>query len=336
MNHYIEVITVSKAKTDVDKVFKKLGYNNLTPMRKSVNPISRFIIKLSGVARILTTVKHGDNLCLQYPMKKFYHVACTLAHWKGAKVITIVHDLDAFRRKKITADRERYLLNKTDALIVHNPTMLDYMKSQQFKGKLYNLQIFDFITDAAPRPYPAPHHPWQVVYTSNLRRWRNGFLYHLDEIMHNWQITLYGPGYEDADKEKTGVTYRGKLTEEELIGSVESDFGLVWDGDSFDECAGNWGEYLRINNPHKTSLYLRAGIPVIIWKKAALAPFITHNQLGIAVDSLRDIDQALTDLTPTAYAAMKANALDISQKLGKGFFEQMAFTQATKDMANKD
>lgn len=134
MNHYIEVITVSKAKTDVDKVFRQLGYHNLTPMRKSVNPVSRFLIKLCGVSRILTAVHRGDNLCLQYPMKKFYHLACTLAHWKGAKVVTIVHDLDAFRRKKITAERERYLFNKTDALIVHNPTMLDYMASRRLRG----------------------------------------------------------------------------------------------------------------------------------------------------------------------------------------------------------
>lgn len=333
MNHYIEVITVSKAKTDVDKVFRQLGYHNLTPMRKSVNPVSRFLIKLCGVSRILTAVHRGDNLCLQYPMKKFYHLACTLAHWKGAKVVTIVHDLDAFRRKKITAERERYLFNKTDALIVHNPTMLDYMASQHFEGRLYNLQIFDFLTKASPKQYVAPHHPWQVVYTSNLSRWRNAFVYRLQEVMGNWTITLYGPGYEDAAHPKTGVTYMGKLPEEELIGSVEGDFGLVWDGDSFDECAGDWGEYLRINNPHKTSLYLRAGLPVIVWKEAALAPFVTENQLGIAVASLRDIDKALAGITPTAYAAMKANALDMSRKLGEGHFEKEAFRQATADMS---
>ena len=333
MNHYIEVITVSKAKTDVDSVFRQLGYHNLTPMHKSVNPVSRFLIKLCGVVRILTAVHRGDNLCLQYPMKKFYHLACTFAHWKGAKVLTIVHDLDAFRRKKITAERERYLLNKTDALIVHNPTMLNYMKSQHFQGRLYNLQIFDFLTAATPRQYVSPHHPWRVVYTSNLRRWRNAFLYRLQEVMHGWTIALYGPGYEDAAQPTPGVTYMGKLPEEELIGSVEGDFGLVWDGDSFDECAGDWGEYLRINNPHKTSLYLRAGLPVIVWKEAALAPFITQNQLGIAVRSLRDIDQALADLSPAAYTAMKVNALEMSRKLGSGHFEKAAFTAATEDMA---
>ena len=37
MNYFIEVVTVSKAKTDVDSIFKQLGYNNLTPLKKSVN-----------------------------------------------------------------------------------------------------------------------------------------------------------------------------------------------------------------------------------------------------------------------------------------------------------
>lgn len=332
MNHYIEVITVSKAKTDVDQVFRQLGYHNLTPMRKSVNPVSRFLIKLCGVTRILTSVHRGDNLCLQYPMKKFYHLACTFAHWKGARVVTIVHDLDAFRRKKITAERERYLLNKTDALIVHNPTMLDYMDSQNFEGRLYNLQIFDFLTKAAPKQYVSPHQPWRVVYTSNLSRWRNAFVYRLQEVMGSWTITLYGPGYEEAAQPKPGVTYMGKLPEEELIGSVEGDFGLVWDGDSFDECAGDWGEYLRINNPHKTSLYLRAGLPVIVWSESALAPFVTQNQVGIAVGSLRDIDGVLADLSAAAYAAMKANALEMSRKLGRGHFEKTAFSTAIAEL----
>lgn len=45
----------------------------------------------------------------------------------------------------------------------------------------------------------------------------------------------------------------------------------VWDGDSVDTCAGNTGAYLRYNNPHKTSLYLACGMPVIVWKEAAIA-----------------------------------------------------------------
>ena len=46
MNYFIEIITQNKAKTDIDTIYKRLGYTNLTPMRKSINPVSRFFVKL--------------------------------------------------------------------------------------------------------------------------------------------------------------------------------------------------------------------------------------------------------------------------------------------------
>ena len=58
---------------------------------------------------------------------------------------------------------------------------------------------------------------------------------------------------------------------------MEGSFGLVWDGISVETCAGVYGEYLKVNNPHKTSLYLASGIPVIIWKEAAWLSLLNAN-----------------------------------------------------------
>ena len=60
---------------------------------------------------------------------------------------------------------------------------------------------------------------------------------------------------------------------------MDQNFGLVWDGTSLDGCNGRYGEYLKFNNPHKTSLYLSCGIPVIIWKEAALADFVEEHKV---------------------------------------------------------
>ena len=332
MNYFIEVITISKAKTDVDSIFKEMGYHNLAPKKKSRHPLSRFWCKTVGVTRILTQVGRGDVLCLQYPMKKFYYLACSLAHLKHARVATIVHDLDAFRKKKITAEQERHLMSKTDSLIVHNPVMRQYLEQQQFKGKLFTLGIFDFLIDVPQRQYATPHKPWQLVYTSKLTRWRNGFIYGLKDIMDGWQIHLYGPGYEDADKQVEGIFWHGSLPEHELMAGIEADFGLVWDGSSFDECAGDWGEYLKINNPHKTSLYLRAGIPVIVWSQAAMAPFVRDNGVGFAVNSIRDISKVLAYMDDTSYATMKARAQQMGRLLGEGHFTKQAFNAATASL----
>ena len=328
MNYFIEIITQNKAKTDIDSIYKKLGYTNLTPMRKSINPVSRFFVKLIGVGRILTRVHRGDTLFLQYPMKKFYYTACTFAHWKKARVATIIHDLGSFRRHKLTPEQENKRLSKTDFLIAHNETMRQFIIDHGFKNKIVSLGIFDYLSEAAPATYATPHKPWRVVYAGGLHKWRIPFLYLLQPYMRQWQMELYGPGFEEEENKNERLHYHGNLKPEALMQQVEADFGLVWDGASLDECDGDWGTYLKINNPHKTSFYLRAGIPVIVWSQAAMKPFILNNGLGIAVDSLRQIDDILSHLTAEEYQKMRSAAARFSVLLGQGHFASQHFNAA--------
>ena len=78
--------------------------------------------------------------------------------------------------------------------------------------------------------------------------------------------------------------------------------------------------YLRYNNPHKVSLYLTAGIPVIVWKESALANFITKNKLGIAVSSLNEIKEKIEKLSDKEYDEMLKNISKVSSKTKNGGF----------------
>ena len=51
------------------------------------------------------------------------------------------------------------------------------------------------------------------------------------------------------------------------------------------------------NSPHNVSFYLRAGLPLIIWKEAAVAPIIEEAGAGIAINSLKELDEKLANLT---------------------------------------
>ena len=290
-------------------------------MSKNGGAISRFFTKLWGVGKILFKVKKGDVLFLQYPMKKFYKISCTFAHWKGAKVMTIIHDLGAFRRKKLTPGKENKRLDKTDFLIVHNERMKEHVLRHGFKGGIHCLGIFDYLSAADLKTYVSPHPQWQVLYAGGLSMRRNAFLYSLHEVMVGWCMELYGNGLDtEKAKDWQHIHYHGFVDSEELIANAEADFGLVWDGDSVDECSGNWGEYLKINNPHKTSCYLRAHIPVIVWKQAAMAAFVEKNGVGIAVDSLKDIGEALRQVSAEEYQRLKANASRIGDLIGHGHY----------------
>lgn len=333
MNYFIENINQNKAKNDIDTIYKRLGYTNLTPMCKSVKPVSRFFVKLTGVLRILTKVGRGDTLYLQYPMKKFFYIACTFAHWKKAKVVAIIHDLGVFRRHKLSPEQENKRLSKTDFLIAHNETMKQHLIDNGFKNTVVSLDIFDYLSESEPKAYTTPHKPWIVVYAGGLHKWRTPFLYKLQPYMKQWQMTLFGPGFKEDENINEKLHYHGFLKPEVLMQQVEADFGLVWDGSSLDECDGDWGSYLKINNPHKTSFYIRAGIPVIVWSQAAMKPFILENGLGFAVDSLRQIDDVLANLTIEEYKKMREAAAKFAVLLEKGHFASRHFNAATSSSA---
>lgn len=328
MKYFIEVGTVNKAKEDIDEICRREGFTNLTRHNFGKGGVGRFMTKLVSVTSICWRLKKGDMLFLQYPMKKFYYMACALTRMKGARVVTVIHDLGAFRRHKLTPEGENKRLSKTDFLIVHNATMRDYLVAHGFQGGIHCLQIFDFLSAVAPEVVNAKicgesdngKSLWRVVYAGHLGRWRNDFLYHLDPIMNGWEMDLYGRGFDDSSSPVAGLHYHGFIASDDFIAQANADFGLVWDGGSLNECSGDWGEYLRINDPHKTSFYLRAGIPVIVWSQAAMAPFIREQQVGIVVDGLQQIGERLAALSADDYRLMLHNAQAMSSRLNDGYY----------------
>lgn len=93
-------------------------------------------------------------------------------------------------------------------------------------------------------------------------------------------------------------------------------------------CTGVYGDYLKINNPHKTSMYLAAGIPVIIWEEAALANFIKKNHCGITIKSTDEIRNIIDNMLDEEYETLKANACKIGGKLRRGYFLKSAMKQS--------
>ena len=107
-----------------------------------------------------------------------------------------------------------------------------------------------------------------------------------------------------------------------------SGFGLVWDGSSIEKCDGNTGEYLKYNNPHKLSLYLVSGIPVVIWKEAAEAKFVEEYGLGITVNSLAELGEKFASLSEEEYFEMVKRVAVVSKHLKSGYY----LTQAIKEI----
>lgn len=336
MNLYLKLDTGNKAKEDIDVLMQEKGFRNIAVGSSWHGKIGRFFAKLLSVVVLPFMVKADDVLLIQYPFKKYYSLLCRLTHMKGGRVITLIHDLGCFRRKKLTVEEEMVRLSHTDVLIVHNEKMMQFLTDHGYKKPMLTLGIFDYLSDNQPNSLPIYNkgEEWDVVYAGGLAERKNKFLYILDEALPDdccWTLHIHGKGLDETKAAKwEHIKSRGFIKSDDFIKESVGHFGLVWDGAGIDECSGDWGVYLKVNNPHKTSFYLRSGKPVIIWKDAALAAFIEREGVGITVDSLRDINEKLKAITPDAYAEMLKNVQNVREKLAGGFYFNDAFDRSLK------
>ncbi len=326
--YYISMDSPNAAKRHVDEIAHREGFRDVA-VKTGKGKIATFFRKLFSMASLLLRIGKGDVLLIQYPFKKFYVVQCKIAHLKGAKSITLIHDLGTFRRGKLTADQEIHRLSYTDAIIVHNQRMNNWLTEHGCKLPLVNLDIFDYLSSNEPNDSHRAGSQPSIVFAGGISRRKSAFIYDLDSCLDGCCLNLYGSGLEQgADKEWKNIKYHGPIGSDEFIRTIDSGWGLVWDGDSVDGCSGVWGSYLKINNPHKTSFYLRTGLPVIVWKDSAMAPFILDNKLGIAVDSLRELPKVLHSITSDQYDEFKQAAMREKTLLNDGHYFKKAFAAA--------
>lgn len=121
--------------------------------------------------------------------------------------------------------------------------------------------------------------------------------------------------------------YEGTFPPEVLPQYLKGNWGLVWDGDSLDSCIGKYGEYLKYNNPHKVSLYLSSGIPVIVWSGAAIADFVKSTGTGILIDNLGELEKVLDNIDECEYRDIRSNVKQVSYDMRNGEYLRHALYQ---------
>lgn len=136
-----------KAKTDVESILQGIGFKNIG-WRKSAsnNKIIDFVLNITGILKAVIRMPSKGILFLQYPMKKYYAFICGIAHLKGTKIITLIHDLGTFRRQKLTVDKEIALLNNSDYIIALNKSMAKWLEENNYKGQIVTLDIWDYLS----------------------------------------------------------------------------------------------------------------------------------------------------------------------------------------------
>ena len=314
-----------KARMDAEKIMLDNGYREyyLTESQKN-NPLNQ-----------------NDIIILQFPLlwnslKK--QIRMKFLKKRNFKVYLLIHDIESLRNKKIKSFSDfkhtiiYFLQNKTvlervDGIIAHN----DKMKSELIRlgiseNKIVSLEIFDYLIPDFNEDKKYNKEKILLAGNFDIRKTR-----YARELPEKTEFEIYGINFE-SEHLPNNVHYKGAFTPDELPNYLQGGFGLVWDGDSAHTCSGMYGEYLKINNPHKASLYLASGFPIIVWSQSALADFVRNNNCGILVNSLFEISETLKSISEGEYQELIKNSKKIGRKIRQGYYLRTALEKCEKEL----
>lgn len=317
-----------KANMDNIKFLEQLGFKNYWLKFETNTGFKSRIQKLKIAYWTLPHFfkQHSDidNIVLQYPLYSTYlmkKLVEDIRKYTHAKIYFIIHDVESIRlfiNKPEYYQDELSFLNKADGIVGHNSKMNAWLAEHGVTTKLIDLEIFDYDNPSTLKK--SKEYNGTICYAGNLKKAE-----FLNQLNLEHTLNIFGPN--PAKEYPKNIKYQGQYSPEELPQHLNANFGLVWDGTSIDSCNGVFGEYMKYNNPHKTSLYLSSGIPVIIWKKAALAELVEKYNIGLTIDSLSELDQLLDKLDAKKYQQMYDNTRVIAEKLRSGYYIQKAIKQ---------
>lgn len=348
-----ENTALNKAPDDVLRVAQGLGFEDF-PVKACGPRRPTFFCKVIAriawcfeEARISRALKPGDVVLLQSEPGFFCRRAgrafLPRLHARGVRFVYLIHDIGALRERDAmlagwACEALVHMLSFCDVVIAHNESMKAWIAGLGFPAdRIVSLGVFDYLREGDATP--AATGAWNdVIVAGNLSAVKSSYLAGLKDVAGvSWK--LYGPNF-DADallgsgcQKAANVEYRGSFDPDDLPNRLAGSWGLVWDGDSTESCSGTTGTYLRYNNPHKLSLFLACGIPVVIWREAAEAAFVTANRLGVTVDSLHDIPSVLSSLSPDGLADIRRHVAALAPRLRRGEFTKEALSSAVREMS---
>ena len=314
-----------KARMDAEKIMLDNGYQEYyLPDGQKNNDLNK-----------------GDVIILQFPLlwkslKK--QMRMKFLKRKNFKAYLLIHDIESLRNKKIKTFSDfkhsiiYYLQNKTvlervDGIIAHNDKMkAELVKMGINKEKIISLEIFDYLIPNIIKDKNYDKDKILLAGNFDIRKTKYARI-----LPEKPDFEIYGINFENNNL-PNNVHYKGAFTPDELPNHLQGGFGLVWDGDSAHTCSGMYGEYLKINNPHKASLYLASNFPIIVWSQSALADFVKRNDCGIIIDSLFEIAGALENMDEERYQQFLENSRKIGEKIRQGHYLKTALKECERKL----
>ncbi len=314
-----KITAMGKAREDVVTTCTSEGYkveNILCRLYKL--PLLTNIMAVINNIRMMLRHPRKTEYLIQFPVscKKSFPLVLRLHKLFGNHVTLLIHDIQSLR-VGYPIEEDLKQLRLADELLVHTNAMRDMLSRHGIKIPMKVLQLFDYYSEDEIIPEEKLlQHKQEIVFAGNLTK--SEFLPSLiNQDTDGIHFNLYGLLGNLNIPEHSHASYCG-IFESNHTGKIVGGWGLVWDGNSIETTDGLLGTYLKLIAPHKLSLYISSGIPVIISETSAEAQFVKDNNLGITVKNLTYLSETVNSVSDEEYIAMAKACHKIGKQLRKG------------------
>jgi len=303
---------------DAEKIFLQLGCR---PILFPAHFDFSFIGKVKRLIYLLVSlfsIPAGSVVFFQFPL--YARMNTLLVNYLRKKanrhLVCFITDIDGLKdANSLLLEREIYLLKQFDYFIVHNHAMKEWLASQIKPKSVAEIEFFDFLA----KPFSGNRKKLkQIVFAGNLSK--SLFLEQLDQLQNSQDLlfNIYGPGVTTMMQAQKCASYKGSYEPYILPSLVEGSFGLVWDGNSITDNGGSIFDYMKYISHHKISLYILAGLPIIIYSEAGAAHLILKYKIGMLVKTLHDINEVMGQISERDYENMRTNMNILSGRISNG------------------
>ncbi len=295
-------------------------------------------IRSAEIDRILSPVSAGDVVFVQFPMwndlKYEIRFMNRLLGLPQVKTVLVIWDVLSWlfdgSDRDFTHDYGFKLMNRCHLVIAPNKKMASRLRSEGgVKAPLMDIGLWDY---ACYSPLTDKTFSHEVTFVGTLDKTD------FSQCTGDIKINLIGNAnsLNATEKALKNINLLGVMENSDIPAQLNSGFGLMsYQNDKDKSGKGYFAgsvKYGRFNNPLKLSLYLAAGVPVIIDSVAAHARLVKRYNIGLVIDNLGDMQSQLKNVTPDHYAAMVANVEKFAHAIRGGFFIKRAISRAVKKL----
>jgi hypothetical protein len=316
--------------SDAENILSREGFETIEfPLHQNFSlkaKVKRFLHLIKSAA----SIRNRSVVVFIFPLYARMHRL--LVWWlrqKKVKLICLIADIDGLKDgNEALLRKEIKYLNGFRYFIVHNDTMKSWLNQNVYDPGIAILEFFDFLTEPVDRPREPS---LEIAFAGNLAK--SGFLKNL-ECLPALHFHLYGRDQTEAFARQRNVSWHGAAAPHQLPALLKGAYGLVWDGDLIDRPGGSLGHYMHYISHHKLSLYILAGMPLIVPSFAGSAELVKRYGIGISVESLLEIPERIAQISREEYHSFRNNMKQLAERISRGNGLKSALEQLIKEMEN--